>query len=247
MFIKSVRVLFPSKRMALAALAVVAFQGVAMAQNSPTLQNVLSLSAQGSVDAKQDYLTVTLTKNASGTSAQAVQKELQEAVDAAVQKIRPQVSGSQLSLQTGNFSVYPRYDGKDQRVPRWSGAAEVIVKGDDFAKVLAAVATATTMTIGDVSYSLKPETLATVQKEAQQAAVVNFSEKAKALTQAFGFKTYAIREVSVDSNGVSYRPPMLMMAAAPRSMSMDESAVPDLEAGNVSVVINVNGSVQMQP
>lgn len=218
-----------------------------MAQTAPVPQNILTLSAEGSVEAKQDYLTVTLTKNAVGNNAQAVQKELQEAVEAALQKVRPAVSGSQLSVQTGNFSVYPRYDGKDNKVQRWAGSTEVIVKGDDFAKVLTAVSSVTSMTIGNVDYSLKPETLVSVQKDAQLAAVKNFGEQAQTLATAFGFKSYAIREVSVGSNGGSYRPPMVMMASAKRSMAMDESAPLDLEAGNVNVVVNVNGSVQMQP
>ena len=239
--------LFTAKRLVLAAFTAFAIQGVAMAQTAPLSHNVLTLSAEGSVEAKQDYLTVTLSKNAVGTNAQAVQKELQEAVESALQKVRPEVTGSKLTVQTGNFSVYPRYEGKDNKVQRWAGSAEVIVKGDDFPKVLAAVSAVTSMTIANVDYSLKPETLASVQKDAQLAAVKNFGEQAQTLVTAFGFKSYAIREVAVGSNGGSYRPPMLMMAAASRSMAMDESAPLDLEAGHVNVVVSVNGSVQMQP
>lgn len=230
-------------------LALAAWHGKATSQTQAAgqaPQKVLNFSSAGEVEVPQDYLQITLTTNASANSAQQVQKELQHALDAALEKIKPEAAPAKLEVQTGNFSVYPRYNSKSA-IESWTGRAELLVKGEDFPHILAAIGKAPTMTIGEVNYGLKPETLKEARQKAQLLAIENFQQQAQTLSKAFGFNGYTIREVSVGGHENFFMPRAEMASAKSLGISSDaaSAAVPQLEAGKVTVTINVNGAVQM--
>ena len=94
---------------ACAALAASSAAGNAMAQNIAPPQNVLQLTASGSVEVQQDMLSMTLTTTRDATDAATVQSQLKAAVDAALAEARKNAQPGQLDVQTGNFSLSPRY------------------------------------------------------------------------------------------------------------------------------------------
>ena len=76
---------------------------------SPPLLGVLGLSASASVEVTKDVLVVTLSSTREGADAAAVQAQLKQALDAALAEARKAARPGQLDVQTGNFSIYPRY------------------------------------------------------------------------------------------------------------------------------------------
>ena len=73
-------------------------------------QNVLQLAAQGSVEVRQDLLMLTLSADREGASAAQVQENLRAALDAALSEAKKTAEPQQMDVQTGEFSVIPRYD-----------------------------------------------------------------------------------------------------------------------------------------
>ena len=206
-------------------------------------QNVLQLTATGTVEVQQDLLTLNLTTTREGPDAAAVQNQLKAALDAALTEGKKAALPGQLDLRTGNFSLYPRYT-RDQKISGWSGTAELVLEGRDFPRITSTAAKIQTMTMGGVGFSLSREQRSRVEGEAQAIAIERFKAKATELAKGFGFSGYTLREVAVNANDQGYPRPPRMMAMEMKSAQAD-APVP-VEAGKSSVVVTVSGSVQLR-
>ena len=228
----------------LAACAALAMAGTALAQNvvAPAPQNVLQLTASGTVEVQQDLLSMTLSTTREATDAATVQSQLKAALDAALTEAKKSAQPGQLDVRTGNFSLSPRYT-KDGKINGWQGSSELVLEGRDFPRITQAAGRITTLTVANVGFGLSREQRARTETEAQTTAIENFKQKAGELAKGFGFGGYTLREVSVNaSDSGPIRPRMMAMQA--KSYSSD-AAVP-VEAGKTSVVVSVSGAVQLK-
>ena len=228
----------------IAACAALAVAGAAAAQNAPGSppQNVLQLSASGTVEVQQDLLSMTLGTTRDGADAGAVQSQVRSALDAALAEAKKDAQPGQLDVRTGNFNLSPRYS-REGKITGWQGSAELILEGRDFTRITRAASRIGTLTVSNVGFALSREQRQKSEAEAQQQAIENFRRKADELTRGFGFSGYSLREVSVNaSHGGPVQP--RMMAAAAKSFSSD-APVP-VEAGKTAVTVNVSGSVQLR-
>ena len=214
-----------------------------LATTRDAVQNVAQLSSSGSVEVQQDLLSIALNTTASGADANAVQTQLKQALDAALAIARPAVLPGQLDLRTGNFSLYPRYD-KNGKINGWQGSTELVLDGRDFTRITTTAGKIQTLTMGNVSFALSREQRTRVEAEAQTIAIERFKAKALEVSKSFGFNSYTLREVSINANDQNFQPRPRVMAMQAKT-SDAESAV-SVEAGKSTVLVNVNGSVQMQ-
>ncbi|HTH78477.1 MAG TPA: SIMPL domain-containing protein [Ramlibacter sp.] len=227
----------------LALLGLIPLSFAVCAQTLPPPQNVLQLSANGSIEAQQDLLSVSLTTTRESTDAAAVQSQLQSALDAALTEVRKSAQPGQMDVRTGTFSVYPRYSGPN-KIVAWRGTAELVLEGRDFARITQAASRATTMTIGSIGFGLSREQRAKVEVDAQHMAIEHFKAKAADLARDFGFSGYTLREVNVTSNDFGQMPRYRMMAAD--SVAAAAPAPVPVEAGKATVTVTVSGSVQLR-
>lgn len=205
--------------------------------------NVVQLSASGSVDVQQDLLVLTLGTTREGKDAASVQSQLRQALDAATLEARRQAEPGQMDVRTGSFGLHPRY-GQNNQISGWQGRAELVLEGRDFARITSTAARVTTMSINNIAFDLSREQRAQVERAAQGQAIDNFKAQAADLTRAFGFGSYSLREVSVNSN--SYAPgPRPRMVAMEAKVAMADAPI-TVEAGKSTVTVNVSGSVQMR-
>lgn len=218
----------------------------AQAQSAQALRNVVQLSATGQVEVDQDWLQMNLAASHDGSDAAAVQKRLQQTVDAAMRSLKPQAQGQHMQVRSGSFGVYPRH-GSDGKIKGWQGRAEVVVEGNDFARISQAAAQVKDMTVSSMGFGLSKEGRIKVQDQAQAMAVEAFQQRASVLAKQFGFASYSLREVSINSQDGFYAPRM-QPANAPMAASLKmEMADPvPAEAGKEQVTVNVSGSVQLQ-
>lgn len=229
----------------IATLAFAAFAAAALAQNTgyPPVQNVLQLSANGSVEVQQDLMSLTLSTTREGSDATAVQTQLKLALDAALTEARRAASPGQMDVRTGNFSLYPR-NGRDGRITIWNGTAELILEGRDFPRITQTAGRIQSMTLGNISFGLSREQRGKVEGEAQAIAIERFKFKAGELAKGFGFSGYALREVSVNANDQTYSPRQRVLSMEAKSATAD-MPVP-VEAGKSTVQVTVSGSVQLR-
>ena len=215
--------------------------GRAAAAETPPPQGVVSLSASASVEVVRDLLTITLSTTREGADAATVQSQLKQALDAALAEAKRAARPGQLEVQTGNFSISPRYTNKGAS-NGWQGSAELVLEGRDMQAIGQLTGRITTLTISRVGYNLSRELREKSEGEVSAQAIARYRAKAADYAKQFGYASYAIREVNVNANeqmpprGV----PMQMKAMAVAS----EEALP-VEPGKGTVSVNVSGTVQM--
>jgi predicted secreted protein len=207
------------------------------------LRNIVQLSATGTVEVQQDLLVLNLATAREGSDAAIVQAQLKQALDAALAEARRNAQTGQMDVRTGPFGLYPRY-GKDSKITGWQGRAELILEGRDFPRITATAAKMPSMSISNVAFGLSREARAKVEEEAQTQAIEQFKSRAAELAKGFGFSSYSLREVAVNSNEMGGPRPR-MMAAEAKVGSFADAPLP-VEAGKAQVVVNVSGSVQMR-
>ena len=206
------------------------------------VQNVAQLSASGSVEVQQDMLSIAMNTTASGAEANAVQAQLRQALDSALAIARSAVLPGQLNLRTGNFSIYPRYDNSS-KINGWQGSVELVLDGRDFSRISSTAAKIQSLNISNVSFALSREQRTKVEAEAQAIAIDRFKVKALEVSKSFGFAGYTLREVSINANDQNFQPsPRIAMLAR----AAESDAAVAVEAGKSTVMVNVNGSVQMR-
>lgn len=230
---------------ALAAVAAALPAGAQQATSGP--HNVVQLSASGSVEVEQDWLTLRLATTREDNNAANVQRELQKTVDQALRILRPQSQGEDMQLHTGRFRIQPRHAPKTGKVTHWQGRAEIVLQGRDFVRITQAAARVEDMTVDDVQFNLSRQAAQAVYEQAQAEAVTAFRNRAQQLTTLFGLSRYTVREISVHSGGHTLHMPRAASAMAEFSLAATAKSEPlPVEPGKTRVEVEISGSVQME-
>ena len=232
----------PSRRLAALGLALLASLPRAFAAEAPSPQGVVNLQASATAEVPRDLLAVTLSATREGPDAAAVQSALRQAVDAALAEAKKAARPGQVDVQTGNFSLFPRY-GKQNTITGWQGQAELVVEGRDMSAIAALTGRITTMTVARVGYSLSRELREKTEGELAGQAIARWRAMAAEMARQFGYSGYTLREASVSSAEPNFPPPMPRMRALSAAAASDESL--PVEAGKGVVNVVVNGSVQL--
>jgi predicted secreted protein len=226
--------------LALAALAL-----ASSAQTLPVPQNVVSLAAAASLQVPQDWLTVVLATTREGNDAATLQAQLKLALDTALAEVRRAARGTapqDLEVQTGGFSLNPRY-GRDGRMSGWSGRAELQLQGRDTAAIAQLAGRIQTLTVASTGFSLSREAREKVESQVVAEAIGRFRARADEVSRQFGFAGWTLREVNVQTELPMGQPQPRMRVASAMAVSADE-ALP-VEAGKATVSVTVAGSVAL--
>ena len=211
---------------------------------APPTSGVLSLSSSATAEVTQDVLSVAFSAAREGNEAQGVQSALKQALDAALGEARKVAKPAQVEVQTGNFSLHPRYatpvKGAAPVISGWQGTAELIVQGRDIAAIAQLSGRIKTMAIARVGYSLSREAREKVEADVTAQAIARWRSKAAQMSQQFGYSGYVVREVNVSTN--DSQPPVQLRAM--RSAAVADESLPT-EAGKADVTATVSGSAQM--
>ena len=226
--------------------ALFAMAAHAQAVPAPT-SGVLTLSSAATVEVTKDVLAVTFTVTREGHDAQVVQSGLKQALEAALVEARKIAKPGAVEVQTGNFSLYPRYSnppkGGQATISGWQGSAELQVQGKDITAIAQLSGRIQSMTIARVGYALSREAREKVEAEVTAQAIARWRAKAAQMAQQFGYSGYSVREVNVATNDFAQQPvPMLMKIS--RASASAEEALPT-EAGKGEVTATVSGAAQM--
>jgi predicted secreted protein len=169
------------KRKALVrALGIAALSGSAMGQTLPPPQNVVSIGASASLEVPKDWLTVVFSTTRDGSDAAAVQSQLKQALDAALNEAKKSAKPGQVEVQTGGFSLSPRYTPKGG-ISGWQGSTELVVEGRDTQAIAALTSKVQTLTIARVGFSLSREARQKVEGDVAAMAIERFRARADAV------------------------------------------------------------------
>jgi predicted secreted protein len=208
---------------------------------------VLGLTSSATVEVQKDLLAVTLAMSKEGSDANVVQAQLKQALDAALAEAKKAARPGQLDVQTGNFSLYPRYSNPSSSasptITGWQGTAEIVVEGRDMAAIGQLTGRITTMTIARVAYRLSREAGQKIEGEIVAEAIAAFRVNATSYAKQFGYGGFEVREVNVATSEPQDGPvPMMRMKAAASSQG---DALP-VEPGKATVTATVSGTIQLK-
>jgi predicted secreted protein len=228
---------------ALSAPAVLAAPTAADMASAFVPQGVVSLSSSATLEVTKDLLSISLNTTREGADAATVQAQLKQALDAALAEAKKVAKPGQVDVQTGNFTISPRYTNKGTS-NGWQGSAELIVEGRDMQAIGQLTGRITTLTISRVGYAISRDLREKSESDVSAQAIARFRAKAADYAKQFGYAGYAIREVNVSSVDQQPGPRPMMMQAKAMSAPPSDDAL-SVEPGKGSVVVNVNGTVQM--
>ena len=235
----------PIRTTRLLAAATLALAGTAaLADTLPPPQGVVSLTSSATVEVTKDLLTISLATTKEGQDPAGVQSQLKQALDAALAEAKKSVKPGQLDVQTGNFSLQPRYTNKGV-INGWLGTTELVVEGRDMQAIGQLTGRITTLTISGVSYNISRELREKTEGEVGAQAIARYRAKAADYAKQFGYAGYAVREVNVQSNDVGPIRPMATFSRA-KAMSATGDEALAVEPGKGTVTVTVNGTVQMK-
>jgi len=222
----------------------------AAAQTLVPPQNVVNLSASASTEVERDQMTVVFSTTREGEQPGAVQAQLRVALDAALAEARRAARPGLVEVETGAFSLSPRYAAPARDKPAvivgWVGTAELLVQGTDLAAIAQLTGRVKTLSIARVGYGLSRAAREKVEATVEAEAIARFRSRAQSVASQFGFASYTLREISVNSGDPGAAPPMFRSQARGVAMAMVDESLP-VEAGKATVTASVSGSVEMKP
>lgn len=223
---------------------VLATSAAAQAAQPPAPAGVLNLSATATREVPQDWMTLVLSVNKEGTDATQVQNQLKQAVEAALAQARRVTRPGQVEVQTGAFSIHPRY-GQKGTMTGWQGSTELVLQGRDMAAIGQLSGQVGSMTIARVAYSLARDTREKLESEVTAQAIERFRSMAAEQARLFGYAGYSLREVTVMADGGGgMSAPVAMRAMAMAKMADSEALA--VEPGKGTVSASVSGSIQLK-
>lgn len=236
------RIAAPSTRAVAASLALLAAASAGAADAAPS--GVLNLNATATREVAQDWMTLVLSVNKEGNDAVAVQNQLKQAVDAALTEARKLARPGQVELQTGAFSIYPRYGSKGT-MTGWQGSTELLIQGRDMAAIGQLTGKVSSMTIARIGYSLSREAREKLESEITAQAIERFRTMAAEQAKLFGYAGYTLREVSVSADHGGGGPVPMVRASMAMAKMADAEALP-VEPGKGTISATVSGSIQLK-
>ena len=235
----------------LATLSLVTLASMAPAHAETPRQNTVQFSATATREVAQDELTVTLEVVKEASQAAEVQSELKRILEGALAEARvltQGVSPDALSAQTGGFQLYPRY-GSNGRISGWQGSAQVILSGNDAAKVSQAAGKLQPLNITQVRYGLSRALRDKHEASLTTEAISQFRARARQIATDFGMKGHTLGTASVSSTDPNFEGrPVAMMAMQAKSSAapMADAALPVMPGKGV-LTITVSGEVVLTP
>jgi len=200
-----------------------------------------SLQASASKQVLQDEVRFVFAHEAKGNSAAEVNRLLAQAIEQARGAVK---NANGFSLSNGSFRTSPFYN-KDGRTDSWQGRAELVLTSKDLTAAESALGVlGAQLAISSIQFSLS----STKRKEEEQALLTEvaqaFQNRAQAAALAFGFKTYKIISLDLNSPSGASNGPMLMRSAAPMSAPNTADVLKlALEPAQVLVTVDISGKV----
>ena len=200
-----------------------------------------SLQASASKQLLQDEVRIVFAHDTKGKTAAEVNRILAQAIEQARGAVK---NTNGFSLSNGSFRTSPIYN-KDGRTDGWQGRAELVLTSKDLTAAESALGVlGAQLAISSIQFSLS----GAKRKEEEQALFTEvaqaFQSRAQAAALAFGFKTYKIISLDLNSPSGASNGPMLMRSTSPMSTSNVADPVKlALEPAQVLVTVDVSGKV----
>ena len=237
---------------AFAVMATVAVPNAALAQTATPEHalvaqgTLLSVSADGTSEARPDLATLNLGVTTEGQTAQAALQENSRRMSALTQALR-RAGVAERDIQTSNVSVYPQQQYREGQEPLITGyqanntVTAKVRNVDNVGRVIDAVVAAGGNNINGVTFShANPEAQLDI---ARRDAIAEARRRAELYASALGMRV--VRVVAV-SEGGGYSPPIPYPMSARMDAAMPAAPPPPIAPGEIETRVSVNVTFELR-
>jgi predicted secreted protein len=149
-----------------------------------------------------------------------------------------------IKVRTGAYQTYPVYSEKN-KVQRWRGQQELFLEGREVDKLSELVGTLQSrLQMQSMQFSVSPDARRKVQDVLIEEVLQAYKKRAELVSKSLGAAGYDIMNISIQTSGHIYPPPVRMESMRAVSKASVES--PAMEAGTSRVSVQANGSIHLQ-
>ena len=202
--------------------------------------NSVELQAEAQREVQNDLLNAVLYVELNDASPAALANAVNKSVNEALRIAKEYKT---VRVRSGNNQSYPVY-AKGNVLQGWRSRAEVRLESRDFEAASALIGKLqANMQLGNLSFSVSPETKRGVDNELIAEAIAAFKARAEIIKTSLARRGYKLQRLGVMSG---YNAPQPRFAAAARMVAAaPEVAAPNLEAGVSIVTVTAGGAVEI--
>jgi len=223
------------------AMTLLSTANLALASDHQSPRNRVDFQTEVSQVLPNDLMRATLSIELSDKNPGQLARALTLAMNESLAKGR---NFNTVKLASGNQQSWPVYNDK-QKLENWRGRAELNLESKDFkaaGELLSQLQDK--LQLQGLNFVVSEETRLAAEKKLTTDAIAAFREKADAVRQAWGAKSYSLVQMNLGSSGGGGgypRPPMMMM------MKMADAApAAEMAGGDSRVSVNVSGSIELK-
>ncbi|MBX3686760.1 MAG: SIMPL domain-containing protein [Rhodocyclaceae bacterium] len=198
----------------------------------------VDLVAEGSAEAANDLATAVAYFEATDANPASLADKVNKVVAKALvlTKDFPNVKVSSAGTNT-----YPVYNRDGRTLEAWRMRSQIQLESRDVAAMSALIGKLqASLAVSQISLQPAPETRRAAENQATVEALADFRRRAQLVADTLGRK-YRIARLSINQSGG--RPPVYMRAKV--AMASAEVAPSPIEAGESTVSVNINGTVEL--
>lgn len=217
-------------------MALIAF--VALNAHAADALPTVDLSAEGSVTAANDLARADAYVEASADDPATVARQVNGAIASALERAK-RVEG--VSVKTTGTSTWPIYAKDSRTISGWRMRSNLQLESTDIAALSRLIAELqSTLAIGNLQLMPAPQTLRAANDAAIRDALRAFEARAKLVAEALG-RRHRLKAMSIHTQG---GPAPVFRARMMADMSAAPAPAP-IEAGDSTVVVQVNGTIEL--
>lgn len=187
-------------------------------------------------------LSIELTDKDAGRLAQQLSLTINDAMKKAA--AYPAVKAS-----SGNQNTWPVYGStltSSSKLESWRGRAEIRLESRDFKAAGELIGKLQEkLQMNGISFVVSADTRSKTENNLTTEAIAAFKSRAEAIRNAWAAKSYKLVQMSLGSAGGPA--PYLPMMRAMKAADTESTVAQDLAGGETRLVVNVSGSIELQP
>lgn len=209
------------------------------------MERVITVDGVGEVTAKPDVAMTTMGMVAEGETVLEAQKKNTSVMNELIFRLKG-MDISEDDIQTANYNIYPRYDYNEDEGRTLEGYevrqnVSVKIRNLEIAnEVLALAGEVGANNVSGLQFTIDDDEV--YKAEAREKALEQVSQKAAALSQSLGVQLVSIVSYDEYTGGQT---PYPYKAYAESNFGMG-GGMPDVEAGSMDVVMNVNVTFEIR-
>ncbi len=215
-----------------------------LASAEPATYQRVDFSTEVSREIPNDQMNATLSVELSDKDAGKLAQQLNAVINDAMKKAAAYPT---VKVSSGNQNTWPVYGStltSSSKLESWRGRAEIRLETRDFKAAGDLIGQLQEkLQIGGINFVVSADSRRKVEDGLTAEAIAAFKARAESIRNSWGAKDYKLVQMSLGSAGgpMPYMPVMRKMADA------ESASAQNFAGGDTRLVVNVSGSIELQP